>query len=223
MKAVPALLNKSVDEMQNQYETLSRYFSHFQIDICDGKLVPNTTITIKELIEVIKKWPEEQTNGKKFDLDLMVTDFSEAIEEISTISNKITISNIFLHSRALKNTPMPRSNSYAIGIAIDPEDAVSDLDKLFDLKSLKGIQIMTVNPGFQGSPFLQDQLLKIEQLRKIGYRSLIFMDGGINDITIPQLVKLNYRPDVIGMGSFLTKAKNIQERLQFFHKYTIEY
>ena len=221
MKAVPALLNKTADEMKSQYVNLYKYFTDFQIDICDGILVPNTTVSLEDVIDEINKWPNEILAGKKFDFDLMVVDFNNAIEHLNTITNKITINNVFLHSRSIKNQSLPKSKTFTIGIAIDPEDSLEDLESQLNIKDVKSIQIMTVNPGFQGSPFLSNQLLKIEQLRKIGYESLIYIDGSVNETTIPQLIKLDYKPDVIGIGSFFSKAPDINIRLEFLKSHNI--
>lgn len=222
MKAVPALLNKTTDEMRSQYEMLRNHFTGFQIDICDGILVPNTTINVQQITKEIESWPAQNVHGKIFDFDLMVADFLPVLDALNKLTKTVTISSVFLHTKALKNTQLPSSNTYTIGIAIDPDDRIQDLNNQINLKSLNAIQIMTVNPGFQGSPFLENQLVKIEQLRKLGYGAPIYMDGGINDRTIPYMQNLYYKPDVLGMGSFLTKAPKIEERVTYLHQQSIQ-
>jgi len=222
MKAVPALLNTNIQEFTAQFKLLRSYYSHFQIDIADGKLFPNTTVSIDDILKEIAGWSPHQTEGVTFDFDLMVTDFKTAINELEELQKLITIDIVFLHSKALKTQQLPSSEKFIIGIAIDPDDQIEDLDNRYDLKTLKALQIMTVTPGFQGSPFLYEQLIKIEQLREVGYKSLVYIDGGMNDTTIPLLLNLDYKPNILGIGSFLTKAPNLQKHIDFLHNNSID-
>ena len=79
---------------------------------------------------------------------------------------------------------------------------------------------MSVNPGKQGSPFIPETLKKIEQLRLLGYRSKIFLDGGVNDQTLPLILNQKYLPDVLCPGSFLTRAKDLEKNIKFLKNST---
>ena len=48
-------------------------------------------------------------------------------------------------------------------------------------------------------------LKKINVLRKLGYAGEILIDGGINDQTISQIDKNQNKPDILCVGSYLTK------------------
>ena len=50
-------------------------------------------------------------------------------------------------------------------------------------------------------------LKKINVLRKLGYAGEILIDGGINDQTISQIDKNQKKPDILCVGSYLTKEK----------------
>jgi pentose-5-phosphate-3-epimerase len=77
---------------------------------------------------------------------------------------------------------------------------------------------MSVVPGVQGNPFLPNTLKKIEQLRVLGYRNKIFLDGAVNDKTIPFINKQKFKPDVVCPGSFLTKAKDLEKNVKYLDK-----
>jgi pentose-5-phosphate-3-epimerase len=77
---------------------------------------------------------------------------------------------------------------------------------------------MSVTPGVQGNPFFPETLVKIEQLRLLGYRNKIFLDGAVNDKTLLIINKLKYKPDVICPGSFLTKAKDLEKNVEYLNK-----
>jgi ribulose-phosphate 3-epimerase len=76
------------------------------------------------------------------------------------------------------------------GVAINPGTPLSVLEEVLHLADL--IQVMTVNPGWGGQPFLHSQLDKIRRLRRtLDERGLdvpIAVDGGISPITVPLAV-----------------------------------
>ena len=76
----------------------------------------------------------------------------------------------------------------------------------YELRTMNCIQIMSVNPGFQGSKFLPETLKKIRALRQLDYGSDIYLDGGINERTIPIIKSQKDPPDFLCIGSFLTKS-----------------
>lgn len=222
MKALPALLTNAKDEFIAQFHTLKPHFRTFQIDICDGKLVPNTTLSISEISEIFDGLNAAEIKPYVFDFDLMVTDIKPAVQALESLANKITINNVFLHSASSIPTKFPVSDSFTTGIAIDPPDSIADIDQRYGLNSIQAVQIMTVNPGFQGSPFLKEMLKKIDQLRLYGYKLPIYIDGGVNASSIPTIVSNNYKPDFCGIGSFLTKAQNLTANLEFLSKHNIQ-
>jgi pentose-5-phosphate-3-epimerase len=101
-----------------------------------------------------------------------------------------------------------------IGLVINPEETVQNFTTYHTLSKVPFIQIMSVNPGFQGSPFLSYTLDKIEQLRNMNYRFKIYLDGGINKKTLPVIISKQFPPDVIGPGSYISKADDIQGRVE---------
>ncbi|MBP9691644.1 hypothetical protein KBD81_06215, partial [Candidatus Woesebacteria bacterium] len=105
-----------------------------------------------------------------------------------------------------KLNELSREYDFAIGLDVSPEQEIEGIADHYDLSLVPSIQIMTVSPGFQGSPFLPDMLMKIQQLREHDYSGEILIDGGINSTTIPLINSHKYMPDILCIGSFLTKA-----------------
>ena len=108
--------------------------------------------------------------------------------------------------------------SLPIGLTLNPQDQVDDLARQYNLKEIPFIQIMSVVPGVQGNPFIPDVLNKIEQLRGIGYGKEIFLDGAVNEKTIPVILAKKYQPDFICPGSFLTKTKSLEKNIEYLNK-----
>lgn len=217
MNAIPALLTNSEEEFIKQIIELSAYFDYFQIDITDGKFVPSTTLTIEQLRHALSQIDSKLLQRLTFDFDLMTFDYTDVINTLLKMQNSIKINNVFIHASALKSQPLPILTDFFIGIALDPTDQIEAIDRQYDVKSIPCIQIMTVTPGFQGSPFREEELNKIDQLRKMSYESNIYLDGGVNDTTIPIILSHENRPNYLGIGSFLSKAPDIKQRVQYLN------
>lgn len=204
MIVTPALLEQTSDLLKKELLALSPFYSRFQIDIADNTLVPNTTTQIKDLTDSAFFNVVADT---VFDFHLMVSDPIQHIEMIKTLPKK-RIGIILIHKSVFPSYELLTTH-YAprhFGLVLNPEDTVESIDEAL-LRALPAIQIMTIKPGFQGSPFIPLLLTKIEQLRKRGYKREILIDGSVNDKTLPTILSKEYKPDVFGVGSFLTKAK----------------
>jgi len=71
---------------------------------------------------------------------------------------------------------------------------------------------MTIEPGFQGNKFIPEMLLKINELREHGFTGQIILDGGINDQSLPIILKNKYLPDAVCPGSYL--HEDTEQRLR---------
>jgi len=94
------------------------------------------------------------------------------------------------------------------GIAIAPGTSLSVLEEVLDLVDL--VQIMTVSPGWGGQSFIHSQLDKIRRLRRLleqrGLDIPIGVDGGVNLITAPLVVKAGAMMLVAGSSIYNDKA-----------------
>jgi len=217
MKTVPTLLTTTNEEFVKQIELFQKYYSRLQLDIADGILVPNKTTQIEDIASLIRE--ERIIIDKKtvFDFHLMVKDFDKELEKIARLQELQVHVNVALVNAAL--TPhlakLAESYTFSIGLDVSPTVEVADLARQYNLGSVSAIQIMTVTPGFQGSPFLPEMLNKITQLREQDYSGEILIDGGVNSMTIPVIQSSPNPPDVICIGSYLTKAGGeLEERVK---------
>jgi ribulose-phosphate 3-epimerase len=223
MQTVPSLLEKTSEDLIFQINKLSPYFKRFQIDIADGIFVPNKTVQIEEIKDSLIKDCLNK-DSLSFDFHLMVKDYQTEIKKVEELKKIIKINLILIHLSVTTHYSLITSHSsFPIGLTLNPKDQVSDLTYHYPLDTIPSIQIMSVTPGVQGNPFLPETLIKIEQLRVLGYRSNIFLDGAVNDKTLPMINKLKYKPDVLCPGSFLTKAKDLKKNVEYLNKFKIIY
>lgn len=216
MIVVPALLEQHVDLQKTQLLNLSKHYSHFQVDIADNTLVPNTTTQIDELFHSSFF---NLVSGVIFDFHLMVSDPKKHIEMIRLLPKK-RVGIILIHKSVFPDYSL-LTNLYPLfrfGLVLNPEDDVTTLDEGW-IRSLPAIQVMTITPGFQGSPFVKESLTKIEQLRNRGFKGEILIDGSVNESTLPLILSKEYKPDILGVGSYLTKSpKNkFEKRIKYLN------
>ncbi|MCX7955819.1 MAG: hypothetical protein N2593_01780 [Patescibacteria group bacterium] len=219
MDICPSILEKTINDYFQTIKKLSKYFSWFQLDFADGMYVKNKTASLDDFLD---QFISQQSifNNLSFDFHLMTKNYQENIKKLFEFKNKIKIKNVFIHYDLMpeKNYFKNNKNDFIIGLAINPQNKIDSLAKKYNLKIIKAIQIMSVNPGAQGNPFIEKTLKKIEQLKNFSYRNKIFLDGGINDKTLPIILKQKFLPDVVCPGSFLAKIKNedeIKRRIDF--------
>ena len=72
------------------------------------------------------------------------------------------------------------------------------------------VMVMTVEPGFGGQKFMEDQLPKIskisDMIKKSGRKIRLEIDGGVNFDT--EKLAFEHGADTFVVGSFLFKQKN---------------
>lgn len=213
MRIIPAILEKTDDQFINQLHTLIPYFTHFHIDIVDGQFVPNKTVQIEDLNNLQLRTFD--LGLLTFDFHLMVDDPGQEVDKLNQLAaKKIKITIVFIHLKTFKDLKLVNFKSeFQLGIVLNPEDEVDANWAI--IKSFPVIQIMSVRPGFQGAVFLPNTLKKIDALRDRGFGEKIYLDGGINDQTLPLIIKNQPLPDVLCIGSYL--KQNPREKFKFMN------
>lgn len=226
MQTIPSILEKTPQDLFYQINRISPYFPRFQIDIADGILVPNRIVQVEDIgrffqSDDFKKYITPETlKTLSFDFHLMVKDYIGDIKKIEKLSKTINVKYVFIHYSAIDNwqSDLASLSKFPVGVTLNPQETVAELAGRYSLNKIPFIQIMSVVPGYQGSPFVPDVLNKVEQLRELGYGMEIFLDGAVNGETLPRILEKKFRPDFICPGSYLTKANNLDERANYLKK-----
>lgn len=215
MKIFPSVLENNINSFWQQLKNLSPHFAYFQIDIADGKFVPNKTIQVNDIISTIKQCSNVTIEKISCEFHLMVEDYLTEIEKLRKLSQFMKIKKILIHLKVFKYSKFLIPDSkFEIGLVLSPEDEIKINWPI--IKKFPTIQIMSVNPGFQGTPFLPQTLAKINELRTLGFKGTISLDGAINDKTLPIILKNRYQPDILFPGSYL--REKTKKRLTILQK-----
>jgi pentose-5-phosphate-3-epimerase len=210
----PSILEKNSEDLFFQIKRLSPYFNTFQIDIADGVDVPSKTVQIEEIQNFLQQSNNETMKRFSFEFHLMVKDYKTEIKKLEKLKSIINIRDILIHGALLPDLSILHSLcSIPIGLVLYPEDPVSLLTPNPYLLTVPYVQIISCRTGFQGSPFIEESLNKIQQLREANYRNKISLDGGINEKTLPIIMSKKYKPDILCPGSFLTKTEDLEKNI----------
>ncbi len=216
MIVTPTILESEQKGFILQLTKLSPFFPRFQIDFQDGIFIQNKTVTADQAVSVLTE-NKQLFNRLVFDFDIMAKDYGNYIKKLNALSMIFDINTVLLPYSLLPNLEELRVDypQFSFGLSLRPQDSTEELMKNYELESVDSLQIMSVELGPQGQSFQPKMLQKIEQLRLNNYRKNIFIDGGINDQSIPDILAAKYQPDILVIGSFLTKTDDLKKHIDF--------
>lgn len=156
------------------------------------------------------------TSYKKFFIDchMMVKIKNKKVEDYLKPFIKAGANSITMHIEALTTNQLKEFinlkkeyQNLHLGLAINPKTSINKVTPY--LKNLDLVLLMSVEPGFGGQQFLDFTETKIQEIAQYisakKLKTLIQVDGGINDITYKKCNSAN----IIVLGSYLLKALSI--------------
>jgi ribulose-phosphate 3-epimerase len=198
----PSILSADFTRLGEQVrEVEAAGVDRFQIDVMDGRFVPNITFGALAFESL------RPLTRLAIEAHLMVEPPEDFIERFA----KAGADTIIVHQEATPHLHRAIQHIHHFGkkagVAINPSTPAGTLSEV--LASLQLVLVMTVNPGFGGQDFIFETLPKIRQVRSaIRERGLdceVEVDGGINHETAPQVVEAG--ANVLVAGSSVYDAK----------------
>jgi ribulose-phosphate 3-epimerase len=177
-----------------------------QIDVMDGRFVPDITFgpglvrALRPLLSV------------PLDVHLMIVEPEQHLAGFAEAG----ADRLIVHQETCPHLHRVLQSILDLGleagVSINPGTPLSVLEEVLSLANL--IQIMTVNPGWGGQPFLHSQLDKIRRLRHLlndhGLGLPIAVDGGIDPTTAPLVVAAGATVLVSGSSLYNDTATVVQ-------------
>lgn len=179
MKVGVSILSSSIkaEDIVKKLDRSSADYIH--VDIMDGKFVENKTWTYSEVKKIVSY------SSLPLNVHLMVKDPAKYIEDYALLNT----TNLIFHYEAVKDIEsmisLVKEYGLKVGIAINPETSEEVLFPY--LKDIDVALVMSVVPGKSGQSFIENTLSKIKNLKeeiiRQGVKTIISVDGGINDET----------------------------------------
>ena len=175
------------------------------LDVMDGHFVPNLTFG-PALVKAIRPYTR-----LPFDVHLMVSNPDEMLEWFALAGADWLTVHAEVCPHLDKTIDAIHELGLKAGVSLNPSTSETILEYIINKVDL--ILVMTVNPGFGGQSFMENQLEKISKIRKlIGTRDIILsVDGGINPMTAAKATAAGASMLVAGSAVFSGDdyAKNI--------------
>ncbi|KAJ6970294.1 ribulose-5-phosphate-3-epimerase [Populus alba x Populus x berolinensis] len=174
----PSILSANFSKLGEQVKAVELAGCDWiHVDVMDGRFVPNITIgpLVVDALRPVTDLP--------LDVHLMIVepeqrvpDFIKAGADIVSVHCEQS-ATIHLH----RTLNMIKSLGAKAGVVLNPATPLSTIEYVLDVVDL--VLIMSVNPGFGGQSFIESQVKKISELRRMcvekGVNPWIEVDGGV--------------------------------------------
>jgi len=221
MQIIPSILVRSAKEFISQIRTIENILDLVQLDIADGKFVPNTTWADPDIVE--------KNANIDIELHLMV---KKPLQELERWTATEQIKRVLIHYESFDPSSTRRGDlksilefakqqSWEIGLVLNPDTPINSIEPY--LSELQSIMFMGVYPGFQGQQLLTEVLSKIK-LFKSKYPTIFTeLDGAVNEKTLPQIFATGVDaicPGSAVFGNDRTPEENVKRMLEIINRLT---
>ncbi len=198
-KIAPSILSADFTRLGEEIRAVQEAGADYiHIDVMDGHFVPNITIG-PMIVKAARRVTE-----LPLDVHLMISDPDVFIDAFAEAGADI----ITVHAEASKHLHRTvsciRDKGLRPGVSLNPATPLKALKYI--LEDLDMVQLMTVNPGFEGQKFIPGIIPKIRKLRekidKKGLEVEIEVDGGIGPDTIQMVSSAGAEVFVAGSAIF---------------------
>ncbi|MDO8499114.1 MAG: hypothetical protein Q7S66_00440 [bacterium] len=200
-RIIPTVLATDFKTFSDQLQKLSELADLLQIDVMDGKFVPDKSY---QDIEVIKTLPIKTD----WELHLMV---QNPLEEMAKWTGFKNIRRAIFHIESADDPnqciDFANKQGWTAGIAINPETPLTAVEPYYG--RIEEVMFLCIVPGRQGNKFLPEVMDKIKEFVKLETRPFCAVDGSVNKDTIGQLSKIGV--EIFGVGSAFTRAPDAQQ------------
>jgi len=198
---IPAILTNNFFDFQKKLKKVEKLSSWLQIDVSDGKFTKGKTLMPEELLSLKFK--------QNLELHLMVFE----PEKYFLTAEKLKVKRVIIHYEAVeKNIEEIFSKKYpfTLGLALNP---TTSEEKIFPyLSKVNFILVLAVTPGAQGQKFQDGVLEKIKRIKTFSPKTIVEVDGGINEKTIQKVNQAG--ADIFVVGSALLRAKEPEKAME---------
>ena len=198
VKISPSILGGSFSNIEKIIIDLDKSKAEYiHFDVMDGDFVPNLTFGAQFISDVRK------FSKKIFDVHLMINRVGKFLDEYIKAGSDIITFHYEIDEDIRKIISNIKNKGIKCGLAIKPSTTWSELLPYLDL--IDQVTIMTVEPGFGGQKFMNNQVDKIKNISDhIKLKNMnveVEIDGGINFETGKTCVEAG--ADILVAGSFL--------------------
>lgn len=196
---VPSILSADFARLGEQVRAAeSGGADRIQIDVMDGRFVPNITVG-PLIVEAVRR-----SCALPLEAHLMIVEPERYVQDFARAGADIIIVHQEVSPHLHRTIEQIHLAGKRAGVAINPATPLTVLQEILDEVEL--VLCMTVDPGFGGQSFIASMTPKIERLRAMitqrGGRCDLEVDGGVNAETAPLVARAGANVLVAGSSVY---------------------
>ncbi len=198
----PSILSFDLTTLSTQVPRLVAAGAHIiHLDVMDGQFVPPITFG-----DVLASNLRNHT-AAPMEAHLMTITPERHFDAFIKAGCKRIIFHIEATVHAHRLVQELKSRGIEAGVAINPATPVEAIENI--IGDIDLALVMTINPGWGGQPLIPFTLEKIQRIRQLRPDLDIEVDGGVDPITLPQIIAAG--ANVFVVGSYLLRAPTLEE------------
>lgn len=214
MNLYPAILTESIPTFKEQLDLMRVHpqLTVVHVDVVDGYYADNLTVTPLDLLDV-------NFDGLEIVFHLMVNEPLDFVYEAISIKERLPIAGIVSQIEHMSYQrdyiQEIKRQGWKVGLSIDLPTPLEEIDES-SWDQLDILQLMSIQAGFQGTPFSEQVFPKITQAKQyfqsIDHSPQIWVDGGIELEMSASL--LSQEVDGVVIGSEIWQSPNPTKTLE---------
>ena len=214
MKVIaPSILSADFSRLGNEIKAVEAAGADWiHADVMDGHFVPNITIG-PLIVEAVRR-----VTSLPIDVHLMIENPDNYIPAFAEAGASLISVQVEASIHLNRSVQLIRECGARPGVVLNPSTPVQALEWI--VEDVDFVLIMSVNPGFGGQAFIKNSLDKVRTLRQLiqrkNLRTLIELDGGVNEKTIADIAAAGV--DAFVAGSAIFGSRNYQATINAFRK-----
>ena len=214
MKVIaPSILSADFSRLGNEIKAVEAAGADWiHADVMDGHFVPNITIG-PLIVEAVRR-----VTSLPIDVHLMIENPDNYIPAFAAAGASLISVQVESSIHLNRSVQLIRECGARPGVVLNPSTQVQALEWI--IEDVDFVLIMSVNPGFGGQAFIKNSLDKVRTLRQLiqrkNLKTLIEIDGGVNEKTIAEIAAAGV--DAFVAGSAIFGSRDYQATINAFRE-----
>lgn len=207
IEIIPAIMPQNFKDLEEKIEIVKDHVYSIQLDLMDGKFVPEKTWPFIGDADNSKRIAEDKVQRiyaeHVLEFDLMVENASADIPHWANIGASRIIFHVEAEPELLSNLEKfkPDLAGIEVGLAFDDDLPIQEI--IDSVPYIDFIQCMGIDDiGKQGEPFEPRVLDNLRELRELFPELILSVDGSVNKHTIKDIVAAGANRVVVGSAVF---------------------